>query len=40
MSNSKGIKGRCKVCGYRERGSNHKEGSHHKEAAAKLESAK
>lgn len=29
MSNSKGTKEKCKVCGKRRRGSNHDRGTHH-----------
>lgn len=35
MSNSKGPKTRCHVCGYRRRGSNHDRGEHHRKAEAK-----
>ena len=30
MSNGKGSKVRCGVCGYKIRGSNHNDGQHHK----------
>ena len=33
MSNSKGTKWQCSVCGFRKRGSNHDNGQHHKLAA-------
>ena len=32
MSNGKGSKVRCWVCGYKIRGSNHDKGKHHKDA--------
>ena len=32
MSNGKGSKERCSVCGYKIRGSNHDDGRHHKAA--------
>jgi hypothetical protein len=35
MSNGKGTKQRCGVCGFHMRGDNHEDGKHHKAEAAK-----
>ena len=37
MSNSKGTKEKCTICGFRKRGSNHDNGLHHQKALEALE---